>query len=98
MDISLYHLHGTSAYEGPRDCVYIYGKSGSGKTRSAVEACPRHAMFWKPISKWWDGYMGQEYVLIDDLDPSHKFIGYWLKLWADRYAISGEIKGGTIPL
>jgi len=56
--------------------------------------------FFKPISKWWDGYNDQEVVLIDDFElTSLKYLDHYLKLWADPWgALTGEIKGGTINL
>lgn len=52
--------------------------------------------FLKAQSKWWDGYSGQEAVILDDHD--NPCLGHYLKIWADKYACKGEIKGGTIPL
>lgn len=35
---------------------------------------------------------------MDDIGLEHKFIGHFLKRWADRYAIKGETKGGMVAL
>jgi len=55
-------------------------------------------LFIKPANKWWDGYNGESTVLIDDFGPEHKVLGYYLKRWSDRYPVTGETKGGTVPL
>lgn len=40
--------------------------------------------------------MGQSSVIIDDLDTD--CLAHYLKIWADKYACTGEVKGGTVPL
>lgn len=52
--------------------------------------------YLKAQNKWWDGYSGQKSVILDDLDSD--CLAHYLKIWADRYACTGEIKGSTIPL
>lgn len=53
--------------------------------------------FKKNCSKWWDGYLGEEIVVIEELQPSWCSIsGGKLKIWLDQYVFSGEVKGGTI--
>lgn len=50
-------------------------------------------------TKWFDGYNGQKMIIIDDLDKytAHQ-LGHSIKLWADRYPVTAESKGATIPL
>lgn len=43
-------------------------------------------------NKWWDKYEGQKNVLIEDIDTSHAYMGFYLKIWADKYAFPVEIK------
>jgi hypothetical protein len=68
-----------------------------GKSYSAREWFPN--LFVKNHNKWWDGYSGQPQVLIDDVDHSDaKWIGNFLKIWADKYAFQSETKGGTLTI
>lgn len=72
-----------------------WGKTGRGKTFAALRDYPEA---YRKISnnKWWDGYMHQEAVIIDDLDKAHHYMGYHLKIWADRYAFVVETKGSSL--
>ena len=47
-------------------------------------------------SHWWDGYNGEEVVIIDDLDKYHVKLGYYLKVWGDHYPFPAQIKGGQM--
>lgn len=67
-----------------------------GKSRLAREGVDD--FYDKGLNKWWDGYTGQKVVIMDDIGLEHKFIGHFLKRWADRYAIKGETKGGMVGL
>ena len=43
----------------------LWGPSGTGKSRFVAKRWPK--AFWKsPEAKWWDGYAGQEVVVLDD--------------------------------
>ncbi len=77
--------------------VWIYGKSGSGKSFAARK--DYQPFYDKPLNKWWDGYRGEEYVLLDDVCLKQAvWIGPLLKRWADRYSFPAEQKGTTIQI
>lgn len=50
------------------------------------------------MSELWEGYDGQEVVLLEDMDPFHVKLGYHLKIWADRYSFRGRVLYGSITL
>lgn len=76
--------------------IWYYGDTGTGKSHAARAEFP--GAFLKRPNKWWDGYQGQDSVIVDDIDKSHKYLGFDLKIWADKYAYPGEVKGTTIQL
>lgn len=91
------YLQTTKRTEPNSDLInlWYWGDSGSGKSLRAREGQDYYS---KMPSKWWDGYNGQSTVIVDDLDPSHEYIGYHLKIWADHYSFNAEIKGGAINI
>lgn len=76
--------------------LWITGESGVGKSTYARKHYP--GAYIKNVTKWWDSYKGQDYVIIDDIDPRHKDFGYLLKIWADKFAFNAEEKGGAMMI
>lgn len=71
-----------------------YGATGTGKSRELWDRFPDH--YQKSLNKWWDGYEGQQVVAIEEWAPKNEVTASFLKIWADRYPFTAEIKGGTL--
>lgn len=80
--------------ENVKGFVY-WGLTGTGKTTRAFDEAP-DAYFKIASNKWWDGYRGQESVILDEFtgQVSVEHILRWIN-WAPCLV---ETKGGTIPL
>lgn len=71
------------------------GKTGTGKSRRLWEMHPDH--YAKSLNKWWDGYEDESIVAIEEMNPdAGKFMGSFIKIWADRYPFSPEVKGAHL--
>lgn len=78
--------------------VWLHGRSGAGKSHAAREFSNRRSLslFIKAQNKWFDGYDGEDVILIDDMDSD--CLGHYLKIWADKYACTAEVKGANVNL
>ena len=53
----------------------------------------------KTFSSWWDGYKGEEAVLVDEIFSEKKNeMLYYLKLWGDKLTVKQPIKGSFVNL
>jgi len=74
---------------------WIWGPSGCGKSKSARDRFP-DAYIKDPKEKWWDGYTGQDTVIIDDFDKYQVAMSGEMKRWCDYYPFPAQIKGSTL--
>ena len=83
--------------KGTKILIYwYYGCTGTGKTKAVLDEVNPFI----PLShKWWDGYSGQDSVLLDDLRPDWCKPAELLRLLDPyRYQYKVEIKGGSLAL
>nr|WQH26039.1 MAG: replication-associated protein [Longfin eel circovirus] len=84
------------AWKKPRDWKtevhVLWGIPGCGKSRYAREQAPE--AYYKPRGEWWDGYTGQEDVIVDDFYGWLKF-DELLKI-CDRYPHRVPVKGSFV--
>lgn len=98
-----FHKH-INAYRAatllPRDEIptveWFYGPTGTGKSHTARERFHNKDYYvWSPNNlKWWDGYTGQKYIIMEEFRGQLPF-SYMLGL-LDRYECKVEYKGGII--
>jgi len=84
----------TAIIEGELQNEWWVGATGTGKSKALWERYPVH--FQKELNKWWCGYRGEEIVAIEEWSPKNECTGSQLKIWADRYPFTGQIKGGSL--
>lgn len=72
--------------------ILLTGSPGTGKTRWAWENYPN--LYSKPEGNWWDGYTGQDTILLDDYYGDIPY-SQFLKV-LDRYPLNLPVKGGFI--
>lgn len=85
-----------------RTCHVFWGKTGTGKSRTAWDEAGMGAYPKDPRSKFWCGYRDHERVVIDEFRVSFTNkggidIGHMLR-WLDRYPTIVEVKGGATCL
>lgn len=84
--------------EEPRDwpcqVTWIWGTTGTGKSRLARELAETRPFVKNCGSKWWQGYDAHEDVILDDFRPSWWSLTEMLSL-LDRYEKIVECKGST---
>ncbi len=72
----------------------LYGGTGTGKSYFALKRSAQEDTYWKQRGGWWDNYLGQKTVVIDEYKA-------WLP-WTvflqvmDEYPLQVEVKNGNV--
>lgn len=74
------------------EVIWCFGPSGSGKSRWAHDTYGDSLYVKNLEDDWWEGYHGEETVLIDDMRGNVMKFGTWLRL-CDRYPLKLKVKG-----
>lgn len=80
--------------EGPCG-VWYHGEAGVGKTTLISQKYPG-AYLKRAQNKWFDGYQGEDVVVIDDIDLTHTYMAYELKKLADAFCYMVEVKNSSM--
>lgn len=93
---SLYSAVSETRRREPTHVAWLYGPTGTGKSRCAWDTDFDATYCKPPQHKWWDGYdqACHKIVILDDLRPEHFRFAFFLNLF-DRYPLQVETKGGT---
>lgn len=73
---------------------WFWGPTGTGKSKLAYEILGDECYTCLSTGKWFEGYDGHEFVLIDDMRKDFLKFHELLRL-LDRYAMRVECKGGS---
>lgn len=84
----------------PRDrdveVICYYGPSGVGKSSRCRRECKGSVYYKDPSNRWWDGYNGQDCVIVDEYAGGFALSN--LLRWTDKYGVVVEVKGGSVEL
>jgi len=80
--------------DGELEHEWWVGSTGTGKSKTLWELYGEH--YQKELNKWWCGYQDEQVVAIEEWSPKNECTGSQLKIWADRYPFTAQIKGGSI--
>lgn len=72
--------------------IWCYGPAGTGKSEKA-NAFP--GAYWKASGMWWNGYIGQKVVVIDEVDKGDIKRVDFCRL-VDKFPLQVQFKGGMI--
>lgn len=77
--------------DGEMEHEWCVGEYGCGKSYTVRSENPG-AFVKDPETAWWDGYLGEDVVIIEDVDKVQAKMSGHLKRWIDRYPFQANIK------
>ncbi len=81
----------------PPEILVLVGPTESGKTRLAREIPSKRGVYMKdPATKWWDGYCGQQTIILDDFYGQIKYSELLTLLDGNPKQV--EVKNGHVTL
>lgn len=77
--------------------IWYYGKSGIGKSHEAFKDYSPKTHYVKPAEDWWDGYKGQETVIINEFreNSGHNISWQYLMELTDKWPMEVKRRGRT---
>lgn len=84
-------------YNKPADVSFFTGAPGVGKTKRVFEQ-HKQDVYFKDNTKWWDGYVGQTCILLDELETNEHWKIETMLRFLDRYPYQGQTKGGYVEI
>ena len=75
---------------------WVFGETGTGKSRWAHSLTPDSTYVKDPTSKWFCGYECEDTVIIDDYRPTTELPFSFLLRIADCYKMQVQTKGGQV--
>jgi len=74
--------------------TWLWGDTGTGKSHYAFNKVNKESFYVKSAGKWWDGYAGEEDVILEEYRTNWMTFTDLLRL-CDQYAYIVETKGGS---
>jgi len=78
--------------------LWIWGPSGAGKSYAAMRAFPGAFLKKATSREWWDGYDGEDVVILDDFRDSHMSFGDFIGITDPAVPARVQVKGGMRQL
>lgn len=80
-------------------CMFIYGPTGTGKSRITQELIGENCYRKQAMTKWFTGYNHEKSIWIDEIEAGLDFDSQSMyKTLCDRYACPVESKGGNMTI
>lgn len=75
---------------------WVYGPAGTGKTHFGKQF---GSWYKKQPTIWFSNYLGEDTIIVDDLEPRHLRDMFWyLKIWGDYDPFEAQVKNGCLVI